>query len=117
MTATGSSGRAVSFTITGGAPPPATYIHHITESSVPVQSCAGPRPGCATTGYLNTGDSVSIVCQAVGGYYHYGNGGTTTPDFHVWDQISGGGWVPDGWVDTANVNASVPPSRNVEDAH
>jgi|GEM_PF-7103965 len=88
-------------TPTGPAPP--VYVHHTTADQVPVQACAGPRPGCATVRWIaSTGGEVDVVCQTPGGGYYTANGGTAPPAAHVWDRQPDGTYVPDYWVNTNN---------------
>jgi hypothetical protein len=97
--------------ISGGGGGPTTYAYQITTTDVPLQTCAGPRPGCATIRYFASGDTINVICQAVGGGYYVGNGGTTAPIFTMWDKVAEG-WVPDAWVNTPNTNAFSPPIPN-----
>lgn len=91
------------------------YVHHITGDQVPVSDGPNPWHACTACSHLvrwvGRGAEIDIVCQAIGGYYAYGSGGSGVggPYFHVWDRQTDGTWVPDGWVDTPNVNTWSPP--------
>jgi Putative amidase domain len=69
----------------------------------------GPSTGWKTTGWVNKGDIVTIVCQYPWGEYVNGN--------NIWDKLSNGSYVTDYWVNTgyANLIPGVPQCAPVED--
>jgi hypothetical protein len=95
-------------------PPPATttYTYHIygtcADGACGLKIRSGPGySSYPQIGSLVDGDTVQIVCQAVG--ETVGPSPATGNSSAIWDKLVNGGWVSDLYVDTPNVGVFSPP--------
>lgn len=66
------------------------YVHHITAADG-LSQCSGPGTGYSVKRSLPYPSTISVTCQTTGTNVSGGN---------IWDQLTGGGYVSDYWVDT-----------------
>jgi hypothetical protein len=96
-------------------PPPAgttTYPHHVFGTCADGACGLKIRSGSgyswyAQIGSLVDGDAVQVLCQAIG--ETVGPSPATGNSSAIWDELAGGGWVSDLYIDTPNVGAFSPP--------
>lgn len=72
-------------------------------SGLPLNIRSSPSVGASVIGSLANGTAVSIRCYSRGDWVD-GIGGST----NVWDRLSGGGWVSDGFLETGSNTPVVP---------
>lgn len=76
------------------------YVHHITATDG-LSERSGPGTGYSVKRSLPYPSTISVTWQTTGTNVSGGN---------IWDQLTGGGYVSDYWVDAANFNAFSPPT-------
>ncbi|MER6504529.1 peptidoglycan DD-metalloendopeptidase family protein [Streptomyces sp. NPDC001455] len=81
-----------------------TVVRVSVPSGLPLNVRSEPRLGAQVVGSLANGSKVTITCYGRGDSVQ-GIGGAT----NIWNKVSSGGWVSDGFLETGSNNPVVPP--------